>query len=79
MGIVSNMIGALVQDIYPEAENQFVAYDMYVNNLLKRIILKDNAQVDCNEEKALLSMLQAHRQPIIDKVAGEYARSQNAG
>ena len=71
----AKIIGAVMCEIHPEAQNEYEALDIYITNLHKRIRLKSNANIDYNKDVDLLLSLTAFIKPIADMVAEREAEA----
>lgn len=68
---MAKIIGKVLLDTIEEAENIYEAIDIYSTRLYKKIILKDNANIDCKEELDLYLFLQGYRSIIANMVFQE--------
>ena len=68
---MAKMVGKILLDTIEEAGNIYEAIDIYSTRLYKRIILKDNANIDCKEDFDTYLFLQGYRSIIADMVFRE--------
>lgn len=57
----TKIVGKILLDTIEEANNIYEAIDIYSTRLYKKIILKDNANIDCREDLDTYLFLQGYR------------------
>lgn len=68
MEMLARIVGNIIQDIIPDAENPYEAIDRYCSMLYKRIKLKDNAGIDYEQDLELYLFLNGYKSKIAEIV-----------
>lgn len=68
MEMLARVVGNMIQDIIPDAENPYEAIDRYCAMLYKRIKLKDNAGIDYENDLELFLFLSGYKSKIAEIV-----------
>ncbi len=71
----TRIIGKVLLDLIPEAENASEALDIYLRALSKKIRLKNSAKIDSKEDTEIFISLCAYRTPIAEEVHSEYLKN----
>lgn len=72
MKVRAAIIGKILMDLIPEAENSFEAIDIYLSMLYKLIQLKKTAEIDDKEDFEMFLYLSAYKTPIAESVHRDY-------
>jgi len=68
MEMLARMLGNLLTDMFPDAENAYEAIDRYSSTLYKRIKLKDQANIDSTDDLELYLFLNGYKSKIAEIV-----------
>jgi hypothetical protein len=68
MEMLARVVGNMIQDIIPDADNAFEAIDRYSSSLYKRIKLKDQANIDYTDDLELYLFLNGYKSKIAEIV-----------
>lgn len=68
MEMLARVVGNMIQDIIPDADNPYEAIDRYCSMLYKRIKLKDNAGLDYEQDLELYLFLNGYKSKIAEIV-----------
>ncbi len=68
MEMLARIVGNMIQDIIPDADNPYEATDRYCAMLYKRIKLKDNAGIDYEQDLELYLFLNGYKNKIAEIV-----------
>lgn len=68
MDLFAKMIGNILMDMLPDAENAFEAIDRYSSILYKRLMLKENAGIDNSCELDLYLFINGYKSKIAEMV-----------
>ncbi|MEP0860589.1 MAG: hypothetical protein HRF52_04025 [Ignavibacterium sp.] len=77
MEMLARVVGNMIQDIIPDAENPYEAIDRYCAMLYKRIKLKDNAGIDYENDLELYLFLNGYRSKIAEIVHRQTLKERN--
>ncbi|MEJ5351939.1 MAG: hypothetical protein WHS65_10130 [Melioribacteraceae bacterium] len=75
---MAKIIGKVLLDTIEEAENIYEAIDIYSTRLYKKIILKDNANIDYREDLDTFLFLQGYRSIIADMIFKEELKKEKS-
>lgn len=64
MELLAKLIGNVMMDIVPEADNAYEAIDLYSQRLYKRIQVKEKAQIDSREDLELYLFINGYKSKI---------------
>lgn len=68
MEMLARMVGKILMDVVPEADNAFEAIDSYSSILYKRIKLKDQANIGYTDDLELYLFLNGYKSKIAEMV-----------
>ncbi|AFH47813.1 Hypothetical protein IALB_0099 [Ignavibacterium album JCM 16511] len=68
MEMLARIVGSIMMDVIPEADNAYEAIDRYCAILYKRIKLKDNAGIDYERDLELFLFLNGYKSKIAEIV-----------
>ncbi|GIV45772.1 MAG: hypothetical protein KatS3mg036_0590 [Ignavibacterium sp.] len=68
MEMLARIVGSIMMDVIPEADNAYEAIDRYSAILYKRIKLKDNAGIDYERDLELFLFLNGYKSKIAEIV-----------
>lgn len=77
MEMLARVVGNMIQDIIPDAENPYEAIDRYCAMLYKRIKLKDNAGIDYESDLELYLFLNGYKSKIAEIVHRQILKERN--
>ncbi len=65
----AEIIGKIAQEIYPEADNEYVALDYLLQKLYKVISIKQKASIDCRKDIEFYLFLEPYKNKIANMLA----------
>lgn len=71
MKLFAKMIGSIIMDVEPEADNAFEAIDLYSQRIYKRIRLKEQAGIKTTNDVELYLLLNGYKSEIAEMVHKE--------